>query len=176
MIKLHLGCGKCYLEGFTHIDIQGYDHVDHQSDIRSLSMFDSNTVSIIYASHVLEYFDEIEALEVLREWHRVLCPGGKIQISMPDFSALVEVYEISRSIAMIIGPLYGRIQFGDAFIYHKSAWDFSSLSVILRSIGFRGIERVCAPWHPELSDCSDAVTSYESKSTPISMNVQAVKL
>ena len=53
-MKLHLGCGKRYLEGYIHVDIAEFEHIDYQLPIDDLSTFKSNTVEEIYASHVLE--------------------------------------------------------------------------------------------------------------------------
>ena len=30
-MKLHLGCGKKYIDGFTHVDLQDYDHIDYRN-------------------------------------------------------------------------------------------------------------------------------------------------
>ena len=70
--KLHLGCGERYLNGYLHIDINKFDHIDHITSVDNLSMFDDNSIDEIYASHVLEYFDKFESISVLSEWYRVL--------------------------------------------------------------------------------------------------------
>ena len=69
--KLHLGCGERYLEGYIHVDINNFDHIDHLTNVNELSMFQDNTIVEIYASHLLAYFDIYESLEVLKEWKRV---------------------------------------------------------------------------------------------------------
>ena len=44
-IKLHLGCGKRYLPGYTHIDIDNEPHIDYpNTDISDLKMFKKNTL------------------------------------------------------------------------------------------------------------------------------------
>ena len=74
-MKLHLGCGERYLDGFTHIDIADFEHIDFKIPVNDLSIFEKNSVELIYASHVIEYFDQFEVINVL-EWKRVLMPGG----------------------------------------------------------------------------------------------------
>ena len=49
-MKLHLGCGKRCLEGFLHIDIADFDHIDYKSSVDRLPMIDDNSVDLIYAT------------------------------------------------------------------------------------------------------------------------------
>jgi predicted SAM-dependent methyltransferase len=68
MIKLHLGCGKRnFGSEWIHIDGGSFEHLD-SNNILKLD-FEDNSVDIIYASHVLEYFDREEAWLVLKEWY-----------------------------------------------------------------------------------------------------------
>ena len=86
-LQLHLGCGKRYIPGFVHVDTAAFPHIDYRHDVRTLPMFDDNSVDLIYACHVIEYFDRIEVLDVLREWHRVLKPDRVLRLAVPDFAA-----------------------------------------------------------------------------------------
>ena len=144
-MKLHLGCGPRFFPGWVHVDIADYEHIDYKANVDNLSMFEDQSVSIIYASHVLEYFDIFEAKKVLTGWKRVLQPKGIIRISVPDFDALIKVYSMTKgNIDKIIGPLYGRMlvgQSGDEFIYHRTIYNFSKLSALLKSVGFEDIKK-----------------------------------
>ena len=71
-MKLHLGCGKRYLEGFIHVDLADFEHVDYKIPVDDLSVFENESIDEIYASHVLEYFDREQVKSVLYEWRRVL--------------------------------------------------------------------------------------------------------
>ena len=76
-MKLHLGCGERYLEGYTHIDLADFEkHIDHKMPVDNLSIFENNSIDEIYASHVVEYFDRDEVKLLLKEWNRVLIDGG----------------------------------------------------------------------------------------------------
>ena len=68
-IKLHLGCGKKdFGKDWIHIDGGNFERL-HSHDISALP-FDNKTVDLIYASHVLEYFDRSEVVDVLQEWKK----------------------------------------------------------------------------------------------------------
>ena len=64
-MKLHLGCGKRdFGEDWTHIDKADFPHIKHH-DVTSLP-FEDDSCDIIYASHLLEYFDREEVIHVLK--------------------------------------------------------------------------------------------------------------
>ena len=140
-MKLHLGCGKRYLEGYIHVDIAEFEHIDYQLPIDDLSNFKDNTAEEIYASHVLEYFDRNDVINVLTEWKRVLKPSGILRLAVPNFPKLVEVYQSSKELTSILGPLYGKWDIGNQeFIYHKTVYDENSLKNVLEEVGFKNIK------------------------------------
>ena len=110
-IKLHLGCGKKFIPGFIHIDLADYPHIDYKRNISDLSMFEDNSVDLIYCCHAVEYFDREEVRNILKEWYRVLKKGGILRVAVPDFEAIVKVYLKYKDLNHrgILGPLYGRI-------------------------------------------------------------------
>ena len=81
MVKLHLGCGKRYIPGFVHIDLVDYEHIDYHNSIDDLSLFEDNSVDLIYTCHVLEHFHRNRIPTVLNEWYRVLKINGTLRIS-----------------------------------------------------------------------------------------------
>jgi predicted SAM-dependent methyltransferase len=183
-IKLHLGCGKRYIPGFIHIDLDNYPHIDYKADISYLSMFGDESVDLVYCCHALEYFDRQEAQEkVLPEWHRVLKRGGVLRLAVPDFEALVKVYQKYAEVSKVLGPLYGRMIIetgnGSKTIYHKTVYDFRLLKDILERVGFTNIHRY--DWrktvHKDYDDFSQAYIPHmdKEKGLLISLNVEAEK-
>ena len=45
-MKLHLGCGERYLEGYIHIDLGDFDHIDYQIPVDDLSVFEPNSTFV----------------------------------------------------------------------------------------------------------------------------------
>jgi len=140
-MKLHLGCGERYLEGFSHIDLAQYDHIDYEMPVDNLEIFPNNSIEEIYASHVIEYFDREEIKSVLKEWNRVLKENGILRLAVPNFPELIKVYETSDDLSKILGPLYGKWQIDKKNIYHKTVYDEKSLTIVLEQSGFRNIRR-----------------------------------
>lgn len=180
MTKLHLGCGKRdFGSDWIHIDGGNFPHIDYHN-ITNLYNFATNTVDIIYASHVLEYFDRIEVEDVLKEWKRVLKSGGTLRLAVPDFEKLFFVYDETGNINDILGPLYGRMQMGDKTIYHKTVYDFDSLKILLEENGFKNIKEY--DWrkteHAQFDDHSQAYMlpkGDKEKGLLISLNVECIK-
>lgn len=180
MIKLHLGCGnKDFGSDWIHIDGGDYPHL-HSHDIVNLP-FEKETVDLIYACHVFEYFDRDEAIDVLKEWRRVLKRGATLRLAVPDFEMIASMYfEYGYDLSKFVGPLYGKIKMGDQTIYHKTVYDFKSLKEMLENNGFVYIEWYNR-WKTEHSEFDDFSAAYIphmdfENGTCISLNVEAKKL
>lgn len=177
-MKLHLGCGTKHIPGFFHIDGFNHPNVDHVSELNDLSFIESNTVDLIYSSHVLEHFKRDRVLEVLKEWKRVLKKDGILRIAVPDFEALCAVYMQNKDLSKIIGPLYG----GQNYLYniHYNTFDLTSITDLLTHAGFQDI--VKWDWrrteHSHIDDFSQAYIPHMDKEngTLISLNVEAKKV
>jgi len=184
-VKLHLGCGKRFLPGYVHIDVDTYPHIDYQADIRQLSMCDTESVDLIYNCGTFEYFDRFEAVEVLSEWRRALKDGGTLRISVPNFDSVVQVYlQNGKDLdgEGILGLLYGRIEIetagGDTTLYHKTVYDFHSLEKLLNLAGFENVRAY--DWEevlpPDYDDYSMAYMPYKDKSgIQMSLNIECTK-
>ena len=148
--KIAIGCGnRFYGKDWIHNDIVQSKHIDCIGYAHSLPI-ESNSMELVYASHVLEYYDwEAAEAIVLPEWKRILKPGGMLRISVPDFNALVkwymkqrkkEVDDIDGALKEIIGPLFGRMRGEEGLIYHKTTYDYPTLKNMLNRIGFNNIK------------------------------------
>ena len=179
-MKLHLGCGRKYIPGFIHVDALSFDHIDHVGPVDRLDFVASNSVSLIYASHVLEHFGRAEVPLVLREWYRVLAPNGVLRLSVPDFAAVVNHYtqrESSGGINDIIGLICGGQK--DHYDFHKMIFDMASLTQLCRDAGFGTIRtwNWRAVEHGTIDDYSQAYLPHMDKDDGrlMSLNLEAVK-
>ena len=176
-MKLHLGCGKRFIPGFVHIDAVDYPHVDHVATIDNLSFIQTDSIDLIYNCHVLEHFKRRDVDRVLREWQRVIKPGGTLRVSVPDFSKLCEVYQRQNQLELVIGALFGRQDY--LYNIHYNVFDFTSLSHSLEQAGFVEVRRY--DWrrteHADMDDFSQAYIPHMDKEhgTLISLNVECDK-
>jgi len=171
MIKLNIGSGwRNFGEDWTHIDGGNYPHVKSH-DITDLP-YEDNSVDLIYASHVFEYFDREEGVNVLKEWGRALKSGGTLRIAVPDFEVMARLYSQGKfPLKTFLGPLYGKMEMGSKggetgkTIYHKTVYDFESLKEILTSCGFKNIRKYDwknTPPHDKIDDHSQAYLPSEN--------------
>lgn len=182
-IKVHLGCWHRFIPGFVHVDLCDMPHIDYRSGIDCLPFFTENSVELIYCSHALEYFDREQAALVLKEWYRILEPGGLLRLAVPNFEALIRVYQMTGELTSVLGPLYGKMCIdtsnGKNVLYHKTTYDLASLSKLLIQCNF--VEPEIWDWrkteHTQVDDHSQAYFPHMQKDTGIhvSLNLQAKK-
>lgn len=180
-MKLHLGCGKRFLPGYVHVDIADYPHIDIKAPAHDLSAIEDGQVDLVYASHLLEYWDRFAVRNVLKEWIRVLRPGGVLRVGVPDFEKLIQVYRTTGDLESIIGPLYGRMAVpgSEGYIYHKTTYDRKLLQSILEEVGFRDVREW--DWRdefpPDYDDHSQAYFPHMDKENGllVSLNIEATK-
>ncbi|GHV42329.1 hypothetical protein FACS189490_11050 [Clostridia bacterium] len=138
-MKLHLGCGKRYLPGWTHIDLAEFPHIDYRQPIEDLSNFETGSVEQIYACHCLEHFGRHKVQAVLNEWARVTKPGGVIHLAVPNMEAVVAHYAEHADLPVLLGFLVGGQN--DDYDYHYCCFDFKFLKGLLENAGFVSVEK-----------------------------------
>lgn len=178
--RLHLGCGKRHIAGFYHVDIQPYPHVDHVGAVEKLDFIADGTVELIYACHVLEHFGRFQVIDVLREWYRVLRPGGVLRLAVPDFAACAAIYYeegLKDGLSGLVGLVCGGQR--DATDFHRMIFDAPLLSGLLFQSGFSAVRRW--DWreteHADIDDYSQAHLPHLDKETGrlMSLNLEAEK-
>lgn len=82
-IRLNIGSGDSQLPGFTPIDAK-FGHDAGKLD------YPDGSVDEVYSSHCLEHIHHSKVGDTVREWCRVLKPGGRIRIAIPDFDSVLK--------------------------------------------------------------------------------------
>jgi len=142
-MKLNLGCGNWKLPGYTGVDLYAPE-ADIQADVRSLP-FEDNTIDEIYTSHVIEHFDFHEGKKVLKEWQRVLKPGGWLVTECPDLEKSCREF-LKADEKERINNFYPHF-FGMPWLpggAHKFLYTFTQLAWTLNELGFKNIHQAPA--------------------------------
>jgi len=153
--KLNLGSGSSPMEGYQNLDIKTCH------EIYPLRNYTDGAVDEVRASHVLEHFPHGQVADVVKEWARVLRPGGALKIAVPDFDWIVKAYSNGhRGDSRLESYLFGGQADGEDF--HKAFFNEEKLKALLEGAGLVDVKR----WESDAPDCS----SYH-----VSLNLQAVK-
>lgn len=147
-LRLNLGCGDKILPGYVNCDAlaargQG-GSVDVQCDVTKALPFRDGSVDEILAVHVVEHLWRWEVPDILREWGRVLRPGGRIVLECPNL--LTACAELLRDPDRATGPgregqrtmwvLYGDPGWRDPLMTHRWGYTPRSLGALLAEAGF----------------------------------------
>ncbi|MFZ6034778.1 MAG: class I SAM-dependent methyltransferase [Patescibacteria group bacterium] len=94
-IKLHVGCGNNYYEDWINIDknednkIQRIDIVWDMNDELPIK---DNSVDFIYNEHFIEHLTADQGIRLMKDFYRVLKPGGVLRIATPDLDYIIFRY------------------------------------------------------------------------------------
>lgn len=157
-LKLHLGCGDHVLPGWVNLDV----HPAPLSwNVQWGLPFVDGAATHIFVSHLFEHlFFPHDAMAFLKELKRVLAPGGRLRIVVPDVAQLIDAYQrgdreffAKRAAhwanARGDGPLLAQFlnyagagpDPGHLFEAHKFGYDFDTVATLLRESGLEGIVR-----------------------------------
>lgn len=148
IIKLHLGCGETYLDGWVNIDApmaKGMEYSNIKADIyaniNDLS-YNNETVDEVFLNAVFEHFQRHEALLNLRKFYSWLKDGGKATIVVPDFWKTIKKLKHSKSESE--KSFWYRHLFGpqDTKLYgnHLDGFDKGRIGKIFNTVGFEKIK------------------------------------
>lgn len=143
---LHLGSGSKYLSDFVNVDGNPFNRIDLWLDVRNGLPFPAESVDSIYSTHVFEHFYGDELQRLLGECFRVLKPGAGIRLIVPNLANAIVAYSQERSDWFSnfpqsfesLGGRFSNFVFCDG--QHRTAFDLSYMSEVLRSAGFRDVE------------------------------------
>jgi hypothetical protein len=86
--RVNLGAGYDRREGYLNVDLQAFHDPDLVGDVRSLPELPSGRYVEVLAQDVLEHLERADAPVALREWRRLLAPGGQLWLRVPDMMSL----------------------------------------------------------------------------------------
>jgi len=85
---LNLGSGRRVLDGFVNIDRYTVLPSMVKADIYKLPMKEESADGL-FSAHSLEHLPIRRATLALRDWYRILKPGGQLLLSMPDIDVIM---------------------------------------------------------------------------------------
>lgn len=91
---LNLACGTSFIadRGWVNVDFSPASTQVRRLNLLSQLPFPDQYFQVIYSSHFLEHVPVEKVQQLLRDWRRLLKPGGKIRLVLPDFQILARRY------------------------------------------------------------------------------------
>tara|TARA_B100001013_G_C24445697_1_gene377502 strand:+ start:28 stop:633 length:606 start_codon:yes stop_codon:yes gene_type:complete len=148
-IFIELGSGNKKGEnGWLTIDCR--DKCDLFWDLNNGIPFPKESISKIYSSHFFEHLNYREAQKLLDESLRVLIPGGKFLISVPNAKIYIEAYvksSLDKEKFIVWNDAFNnttKIDYINYIAYmdgvHKYMFDEENLLHILKTKGFKDVK------------------------------------
>ena len=120
---------------------------DVLSDVRNMP-FPNEYADEAMAIHVLEHFPWWEVKDLMKEWVRILKPGGKLIIEVPDLEKVVHYMAAGiENPSLTMFPLYGDPKYKDELMCHRWGYTHNSLAELMKIVGLNNIERESAQFH-----------------------------
>lgn len=150
--RLNLGCGDKLLAGYVNVDVapsRDGARPDVLCDLHALSPFASGSVDEILAVHVIEHFWRWEVEDLLREWVRVLKPGGRMIVECPNLESACEAFladpdaraDPGREGQATMWVFYGDPEWRDPLMCHRWGYTPTSLARLLEGAGLSEVRR-----------------------------------
>lgn len=160
-LKINFGSGSATKKGFLNLDFSS--SADVRLDLRKPLPLPDACCGFIYSEHFVEHLTYPEGVEMhFSECFRILEPGGKINISVPDTQWPVEEYVQGKNAYLEackannwhpkdcttfmehINFHFRQRRRGMSYSHfenHRFAWDFETMKKKLAEFGFIDIER-----------------------------------
>jgi predicted SAM-dependent methyltransferase len=162
--RLHCGCGGVLLPGWINVDLRRSPiqlregrRPDLYANLARDLPFTDGTIDYVYSNNFLEHLTREEAVSHLRASLRILVPGGRIRVVVPDIAPYARAYSVGDSAFFARLPetspywprwsqpadylatiVHGSKEYGWV---HQWAWDAESLGAAISAAGFADVRR-----------------------------------
>jgi predicted SAM-dependent methyltransferase len=161
---LNVGPGYSVRDDFVNLDYRWHPGIDVTWDIENIRRhpypFPEESFTGIYTEHCLEHISISACTDNLREFHRLLEPGGVVRIIVPDGELYIDWYNRHRRGEPV--EVYRAKELNEptpmwslnriAHFVHRFLYDYETLAWLLRNAGFADVRRECfgRGSHPKL--------------------------
>jgi predicted SAM-dependent methyltransferase len=149
--RLNLGCGNKRMPGFENADNFKADFVDAVYNLYDIP-YEDGTIAEIHSEHALEHVGKVLGERAIKEWARVLKPGGLLHLKIPDFDLCISDYLTSSAAGAattvngypakewykytIFGIQKSQAGEADQSQYHTWGYSKNEIRELLEAVGF----------------------------------------
>jgi predicted SAM-dependent methyltransferase len=147
---LNVGCGPNQKENYINLDWWWTPGIDICCDITQGLPIADASVEGIFTEHCLEHIPFEACQEVLKSFFRILTPGGRVRIAVPDAQIFVNLYTRAQNGETVTFPYHDEYPTYTPMMHmnrifrdhgHLFAYDFETFSIHLKKAGFTEIKK-----------------------------------
>ena len=137
-VRVHLGCGWKIWPGFVNVDL--CEEADIQANVKDLSVFTDETVDEIHAIHLFEHLSRLEVDDVLKEWKRILKPGGKLFMEMPCLNKIAQIIvNGGNNPNYTLFGIFGDVRHPNPYMRHQWCYTEQEVIAVCELAGFKAV-------------------------------------
>lgn len=152
MIRINYGCGRRILSGYVNVDACVNPKAERAPEVLHALRFNPDGSIVektpmlddfadeLLAAHVIEHFREYEAPHVLLEWKRLLKPGGKLILELPNIESASRNLLAGLRPQMWLFAFYGDGSHKDPYMLHKFGYTPASIKTAVEAAGYRDVQ------------------------------------
>ncbi|PIR52896.1 hypothetical protein COU76_03915 [Candidatus Peregrinibacteria bacterium CG10_big_fil_rev_8_21_14_0_10_49_10] len=129
---------------YLNVDIVSFPQVDLVFDIRKRFPVEDGVIAEIFSAATLEHFRRHHNEHILREFYRILQPGGLLRVSTPDIEAIAQLLLDGGDLVTVNQHFFGKFKSEDTDDYDVHKWMYPASEIIreLEGIGFTEVKQV----------------------------------
>ena len=135
LMRLNLGCGPLYRQGFVNVDAFDVSVADLRCRLTSLP-FTDESFERVECMHAIEHLGYIQAITALSECFRVMKPSAVLVLETPDIEASFRKFLGDRSMASRSSLLTWIFGYDTPGQRHRMLYPEKLLRVMLKEAGF----------------------------------------
>jgi predicted SAM-dependent methyltransferase len=160
-IRINLGAGARHLAGFVNVDLaNNWTSIqpDVACDVTGPLPFPTDHADEVHAYHVFEHILRFKAEECLKEWIRILKPGGLLVLEMPCMDKIVTYMAHCLIDGRPMDPrftmwgLYGDQKYKSEAMCHRWCYGVRELGGMLEAAGMVEITEEEPKTHQKVRD------------------------
>lgn len=146
-MRVNFACGKQTWDGFYCVDAVKHPKASRDPDLLHVLKFEGaelvsplplwdGAASELHSYHFLEHVYAWEAPALVQEWARLLQPGGRLILELPNLEAACRNMLAGMNEQMVMFPLYGDPSHRDEFMCHRWAYTPATVTKLLEENRF----------------------------------------